>query len=517
MPEIYNLLVKANEGIDKAEKVVTDINNLIPTIDDTINKAKDLLTGFKGDLEKGNETFNNISPTIKNDLTVINSITDNINNTLSTIDINNSIENISNVLSTVNSQLSSLNTSINNVNNFISNINKNGNNTTLTDLHNKLSNISTLINTSTQNINGEISDMQANKQVSIDKFNSIKDVANNINGFITDINGRFDSEIAPAIENAINSLQDISNNSLNIVNGLENTMPDVKELLSSINTGTNLGEEKLTVIISNFPNIQAKLGDLVNKIKSYDNEDMINGLLDLLIGNWQSRSSFLASPIKVESKSIFPVPNYGSGMNPFFTTLSLWVGGLLLVSLLTTSTYKFEGEKENEIKPLEEYFGKYLTFITIGIFQGIITTIGDILILDVYLVHPVLFILYGVIISIVFVTIIYTLVSIAGDLGKSIAVILLVLQVAGSGGTFPIEVLPKFFQRIYPFLPFKYGIGAMREVTAGIEKSLLIRNSVFLFMYFVFFILLGVLLKSFLNKKLVRFNEKAEETRLFGH
>ena len=517
MPEIYNLLLKANEGVNKTEEVVTNVNNLIPTIDDTINKAKDLLIKFKGDLQKGNEAFKNISPTIKNDLTAINAITDNINNTLSGIDIANSIENISNILNKINGQLSDLSTSVNNVNNFISNINKLVNNPALTDLSNKLTNVSSLINTSTQVINTAISDMQANKQVSIEKFNSIKDVANNINTLITDLNSRFDSEIAPAIESAINSLQDISNNSLNIINGLENTMPDVKDILSLINSGANLGTEKLAQIINEFPNIQAKLGELVNKIKSFDNDEMINGLLDLLIGNWQSRSSYLASPIQVESKSVFPVPNYGSGMNPFFTTLSLWVGGLLLVSLLTTSAYEFEGEKENTIKPLEEYFGKYLTFITIGIFQGLITTIGDILILGVYVVHPALFILYGVIISIVFVTIIYTLVSLFGNIGKSIAVILLVLQVAASGGTFPVEVMPKFFQKIHPFLPFKYGIGAMREVTAGIEKRLIIRNSLFLLIYFISFILLGILLKSFANKKLVKFNEKVEESGLLGH
>ena len=89
------------------------------------------------------------------------------------------------------------------------------------------------------------------------------------------MNSRFDSEIAPAIESAINSLQDISNNSLNIINGLENTMPDVKDILSLINSGANLGTEKLAQIINEFPNIQAKLGELVNKIKSFDNDEMI--------------------------------------------------------------------------------------------------------------------------------------------------------------------------------------------------------------------------------------------------
>ena len=158
----------------------------------------------------------------------------------------------------------------------------------------------------------------------------------------------------------------------------------------------------------------------------------------------------------MEETKLFPVPNYGSGMSPFYTTLALWVGGTLLISLLTTNAKPLEEGKE--ITAVEEYFGKGLTFITVAIIQGLVATVGDVVLLKVYAVHPVLFVLSGIFISIVFVTIIYTLVSVFGDVGKAVAIIFLVLQVAASGGTFPVEVMSDFFKMIHPFLPFKYAI-----------------------------------------------------------
>ncbi|GAB6169721.1 hypothetical protein JCM1393_21810 [Clostridium carnis] len=217
----------------------------------------------------------------------------------------------------------------------------------------------------------------------------------------------------------------------------------------------------------------------------------------------------------VKEDILFPIPNYGSAMSPFYSTLSLWVGALILVSLLTTDTEPLE--KGLELKPYEKYFGKFLTFAFIGICQSLIVSIGDILILGTYAVNPVVFVLVSVLSSLVFIMIVYTLVSIFGNVGKAIGVILLVIQVAGSGGTFPIEVTTPFFQKVNPLLPFTYAISAMRETVGGIVPQVLIKDIVFLISYFIIAVLMGLFLKGPINNVSKKFVLKLKECGLIGH
>ena len=162
---------------------------------------------------------------------------------------------------------------------------------------------------------------------------------------------------------------------------------------------------------------------------------------------------------------MFPVKDYGSGMTPFYTALSIWVGGLLMVSLLSVDN-KHESLK-SILSPREIFMGKAGFFFLLGIVQALIVSIGDLVILKAAVESPVLFVTIAVFCSLVFNSIIYTCVSLLGNPGKAIAIIFLVLQIAGGGGTFPIQTTPKFFQAISPYLPFTYAIDALRE-TVGV-------------------------------------------------
>ena len=144
-------------------------------------------------------------------------------------------------------------------------------------------------------------------------------------------------------------------------------------------------------------------------------------------------------------------------MTPFYTVLSIWVGCLLLISLLSTDIHR-----EGQFTSRQIYVGRLFTFGLIGLLQTLIVTIGDILLLGVTVKEPLLFILFGMLISMVFMSIVYTLVSVFGDVGKALAIVMLVLQIAGSGGTYPVMLLPEFFQWINPILPFTHAIDLMR-------------------------------------------------------
>ncbi len=142
--------------------------------------------------------------------------------------------------------------------------------------------------------------------------------------------------------------------------------------------------------------------------------------------------------------------------------------------------------------------------MTIAIFQALIVSLGDIYLLKVYVSNKSIFILFSIFISIIFSMIIYTLVSVFGNVGKALGVILLVLQISASGGTFPIEVTPGFFQRINPLLPFTYAVSGMREAVGGVIEGILLRDIIILLIYFTISILLALLLK----KKLEKANKK---------
>ena len=239
----------------------------------------------------------------------------------------------------------------------------------------------------------------------------------------------------------------------------------------------------------------------------------IKELINELTMDNSEKSNFLAAPVILNTHKLYPMANYGASMTPFYTTLCLWVGALLLCALLTTKAKN----ADFEYTPVEEYLGKYLLFATLAALQGFIASVGDIVVLGVEVKQPVLFIGLAVCYSIIFTAIVYTLVSLFGNVGKAIGVVLLVLQLAGSGGTFPIQVTPDFFQKIHELLPFTYGISAMREAIAGVYYETLAKDLVVLGLFFIFFIFIGVLLKKKANAFLHQFSKKLGESGVIEH
>ena len=236
----------------------------------------------------------------------------------------------------------------------------------------------------------------------------------------------------------------------------------------------------------------------------------MNELVTFLKNDIITQANFLEEPVELVSNSLYPMANYGSAMTPFYTVLSLWVGILLLTSLLTT-------EVHGDYKPYEIYFGRGLTFLSMTLIQSLIVSLGDLYILGVTATNPGVLVALSLLVSLVFTFIVYSLVSVFGNVGKAIAVVLLVIQVAGSGGTFPIQVTPKFFQNVNPFLPFTYGIGALREAIAGIYRPNLTKDIIALLIFLVISVILNVILKGPINKILYKFTDKLKQSRLSEH
>ncbi|WP_140495344.1 YhgE/Pip domain-containing protein [Bifidobacterium sp. UTBIF-78] len=179
--------------------------------------------------------------------------------------------------------------------------------------------------------------------------------------------------------------------------------------------------------------------------------------------NDQEFGAFIGNPVSLVTKVVYPTDNYGSAVTPFYTNLALWVGGFVLIAI-----YKLEVDRENlrHVTATQAYLGRWLLLVTVGFLQAIIATVGD-LALGIQCEHPLLFILAGVFCSFVYINIIYALAVAFRHIGKAVAVILVIVQIPGASGLYPIEMMPDFFRELHPWLPFTYGINAMRGPIAG--------------------------------------------------
>ncbi|KMN42616.1 YhgE/Pip domain-containing protein [Bacillus sp. LK2] len=343
-----------------------------------------------------------------------------------------------------------------------------------------------------------------------DVIESINNAAKGGSAQLTDVLSTYDSEIVPNFNTAIARTKEMSKNTSQILNETNKKLPDVKKLLEDSSKGLVDGRKKLADIKAEMPETEKKIKELANKIRDFESEEDIKDIIRLLKNDVEKQSDYFANPVNLKENKLFAMPNYGSAMSPFYTVLALWVGALLMVSLLTVEVH----EEGANYKSHEIYFGRLLTFLTIGLSQAFIVSMGDIFLLGTYVVDKFWFVLFSLFIGGVFVCIVYSLVSIFGNVGKSMAIILLVLQVAGSGGTFPIQMTPPFFQAIYPFLPFTYAISAIRETVGGMLWDIVIRDLLVLSAFVVVIVVAAILLKTPINKSSEKFVENAKGSKI---
>jgi putative membrane protein len=257
---------------------------------------------------------------------------------------------------------------------------------------------------------------------------------------------------------------------------------------------------------NDLPGFIVKIRSAADKIRKYESSVNINELIQFLKHDPQKESNFLSSPVLLKTKKIFPIPNYGSAMTPFYTVLALWVGATLLIASLKVDVENHE----NRYKSYQLYLGRLLTFMTIGIFQAAIVALGDLYFIHTYAVNKLWFVLLSILISIVFVIITYSLCSLFGNVGKGLAIIFLVLQIPSSGATFPVSLTSSFFQKLNPFMPFTYAVSMLRETVGGMINEVVVND----FFYLVIFVLISFLLAMVLKKPLSnRIEQTAERAR----
>lgn len=358
----------------------------------------------------------------------------------------------------------------------------------------------------------ELRRILANGEVpSQDEIARFKFVISNVQQLVNQITEEDKQKIELVINDEVLKTKQTLQKAKGFLEELVVTLPSIASTLNNAAGTLHEGEGVLQEANKQYPIIVQKVAELADTIERLQKETNLNELIDILRNNPNAESNFLANPVKIESNLLYSLPNYGSGMNPFYTVLAIWVGCLLLISLLSVDPAHHEEYTSHEI-----YFGRLLTFWTLSFLQTLIVTLGDIFVLkDIYIHSPGWFLLFGLLSSLVFILIVFTLVSIFGNVGKAMAIVLLVLQIAGAGGTYPVQLIPRFFQIINPFLPFTYSIDLMREAVGGIVWGNVRIDLICLLIFAAAAVLLGLFLKEPINKITYKLRKKSNESGIF--
>lgn len=266
-----------------------------------------------------------------------------------------------------------------------------------------------------------------------------------------------DSSLFSTISHDIDAVSGYMNSISSIYNDMGYNIDDFNKSISQMGESIN----NTLVMVRN---IEDNLNETTNKLVEFKNSGVYSLLQTAISFNTDELASFISAPVAITTEDLYPITNYGSAMSPFYSVLSIWVGALILVAIIHVKVHPFDGIKVNSV---EAFFGRYITFFLIGQAQALLITLGDLFFIGIQCIHPFKFWFAAAFTSFVFTMITYSLTVAFENVGEAAAVVIMVIQVAGAGGTFPIQCLPAIYQAIYKYLPFTYAMDALRECVGG--------------------------------------------------
>ncbi|MGL5685705.1 MAG: YhgE/Pip family protein [Vagococcus fluvialis] len=289
----------------------------------------------------------------------------------------------------------------------------------------------------------------------------------NMNLIINGINGGADffTNDFPLLKNKMNQAANFIQKDLpGVETDIQNTMKMVNEKAPEFEKAMTAAVD---LINNDWPNIKngiVKASDLIKK----GEEDLdLEELVKYLKNDANKESDFISNPVKLKQSDVYPVPNYGSASTPFYTALCLWVGAVLFSSIASTK-FHLNSKQQEKYTKRQQFLARMMTYLTVGFFQALIVVLGNQWLLGSYTKNPIWNIIFALIIDLAFMMMVYVLVALFDNLGKGIAIIILVLSISAGGGNFPIEMSGPFFRAIHPYIPFTHAVNLLRESVGGI-------------------------------------------------
>lgn len=346
------------------------------------------------------------------------------------------------------------------------------------------------------------------------KAQAVKDGIAEAKGSIGGVKDSYNATLKQQISDLSDAVADVARRGSDMADDLGATVTDLSRAASTLSDDLAGAHAVLTDASADLVSAADDLQRLKEGLDTAVTSGDLDRVRELIGSDPAALADALAAPVALDRQAVYHIKNYGSAMAPFYTTLSIWVAGIVLAAMLKANVDEADVKALGNPRLHELYLGRYAFFALLAFAQATLVCAGDLLFFGIQCEHPFQFMLVGWLAGFVFSNMIYTLTVSFGDIGKAIAVVLLVMQVAGSGGTFPIEMTADFFQAVYPFLPFTHAINAMHAAMAGAYGMEFWIELGTLALYLIPSLALGLVFR----RPVIRANrwiiEKLEETKL---
>jgi len=520
--DIIDKLNKGKEGVydlssifkvlkliaDSTNNSISALRDLLPTVNSLTGTSEDGIKNIKGTMD----SFKNLSNDIDNVVDSIENDRKEILDIINSFDLDPMKENkdiISNKISEIDTRLTNNKERIQNIQTLISILGE----------HVQLEGLSAL-QRQLQEVVNEID----NTQTIISNNRKTEKDINNINKKLKSIHGQ-EKGVSKAYRNDIkknlDSAYDNSSKSMDILSDLLNNLDGAAEktdsalayMMKAIGNSKDLTDN----LDNTCSRLQNDIGKIIDNLSDSKKSEMYNKFVNLIKNDPVDVANFLSTPVETVESAVYGTDKngsqltYGSKMAPFYSVLACWVGCILLITIVKTEITGVEGIEK--FKNYQKFLGRFAIFALMALSQGFLVGLGDIF-LKVQVKYPFYFILTIMITSFVFMLFVYSLTLSFGRVGEGMSVIVLVLQIAGSGGTFPVEMLPKAFQFAQPIMPFYPAMNLIRETIGGFYGNNFLKYMLMLLSHMIIPLLLGLIFRTPLIHMLEKVNKKLKKTAI---
>lgn len=516
------------EGSDLISGVRSKLNQVSSTLDNYIY----MMNTFALLTESASDSIDTTKLLFPNIDSMASSGSDSLGNLKNSVDISNDI--VSSALSLMSTSLDTISGKLDDLSDAVNDLGSNVHIVTVTkefssdDLGtNVLDSIQRLLESKSPEISDAKSQFEKLKS-DLDRLNgdaqlSDSEIADIKSAIISDIGKCKDhikevkdlvnSELSSALTESLTEMQSSLTQAQAILADVPGTFSEISSTLTEYQSILKDGKTNVQVTAKYLSDLKDDISSLIQELDKLTSNPDFQEMMSAIKENPQMIVDFISSPVQMNTVEIYAISNYGSAMAPFYTVLALWVGALILVALIHVKVK--DGEDLEGVKPYQKFFGRYISFFVIGQVQTIITVFGDLFYVGIQCKHPIAFTLAAMMTSFVFTFLIYSLTVAFGNIGEAIAVVIMVIQVAGAGGTFPVEVLPSVYQYLYKFMPFSYCMNALRECVAGMYQHTYGRCLATLLIYVGISVIIGLLLAKPCAKLLDKLEHNKEKSGLF--
>lgn len=464
MDTYINILSSFKGIMDSAQSIISTTKIMLPSLDTVLDSSKTSLSSMQTMVNSSTNTVNTVSDMMLSSLDMIDGTLTMISNV-----VNSDLSSAQTVSTIVLNGIGAVNNMIPYAkeifNSSVAGIETKGDEKINSQI-NAIRGQFDLVKSDADHVGSSSAVAVSNSNDLIDKIQAELEHCSNDIAVLKDT---YSSSVKPQLSSTVTNAQAALNTTVNALSSFNLNLGSTDNVLTSYSDTLADGNTNLDTTLELAQELSDYIKTLTENMSELSDNENYNKLIEVMDSNPELLGEFASSPVSLDTVRIYPIENYGSAMAPFYTVLALWVGALILVAIIHVKVHPIPGV--SGICPRHAYFGRYMLFFLVGQLQTLITVLGDLHFIGIQCEHPVMFWFAGAMCSFVFTFFIYSLTVALGNIGEALAVVVMVVQVAGAGCTFPIETLPKVFHSLYNYLPFQFGMNAMKEAIAGLYEN----------------------------------------------